>query len=132
MARHFELPEEDREYLEVAGFEWETVVDGSTKWLLIHNRAVPKGYAQSACTIALQIPPSYPEAQLDMAYFYPPLQRADGQTIRALADQRIGSMTYQRWSRHRTNENPWRPGIDGIATHLAYAEEWLSQELQKK
>lgn len=132
MDRHFELPEADREYLDASGFEWETVVDGATKWLLIHNRPLPTGYVQGTSTTALQIPPSYPEAQLDMAYYYPALQRVDGQTINALSDQKVHDKTFQRWSRHRTAASAWRPGIDGISTHLTYADGWLTEEFEKR
>ena len=31
----------------------------------------------------------------------------------------------------RHNANPWRPGIDNVATHFGLAEHWFARELKK-
>jgi hypothetical protein len=66
-----------------------------------------------------------------MVYVYPPMARADGRGIGALTGMIIDGRPYQRWSRHRTNENPWRPGVDDIAAHLALVEEWFAREFRR-
>ena len=79
---------------------------------------------------ALKIDPGYPVAQIDMVYFDPPLQLVNkNRQPGALANQAILGKNWQRWSRHRTGHNPWRPGLDDISTHLLLVENWLEREL---
>ena len=77
------------------------------------------------------IPDNYSDSQIDMVYFNPHLARADGRAIGALATQTIAGVSWQRWSRHRTGANPWRPGVDDVASHLALVDEWLRREFSK-
>jgi E2/UBC family protein E len=130
--RQFALPSFDIAYLDSTGLAWETIVDtGGTKWLLVHGRRVPSGYTAQTVTVALMIAPGYPEAQLDMAYFHPPLGRTDGRAVGALSWQDIDGCTFQRWSRHRTAAAPWRPGEDDVSSHLVLVDDWLERELTK-
>jgi hypothetical protein len=74
----------------------------------------------------------YPLSQLDMFYVYPVIRRADGKHIRqADVIQRIDGRDFQRWSRHRTNANPWVPGKDSLETHIYLVEDALTEELLK-
>ena len=66
-----------------------------------------------------------------MVYFYPDLARNDGRAIKAISNEMFDGKSWQRWSRHRTNKNPWRIGIDNIETHITLVGEWLFQELKK-
>lgn len=92
MRRQFDLPSFDTEYLGTIGLEWETITDGAGRWLLIHEWPVPSGYTAENTTVALQIPPAYPEAQIDMAYFFPALARKDNQAMSKVASaRRVGS-----------------------------------------
>lgn len=128
--RQFDLPAFDTQYLATTGLEWEAVVESAGRWLLLHDRPVPSGYnVQSAC-VALQIPPGYPDAQIDMVYFFPALSRKDGQAIGALSDQALDGKMFQRWSRHRTPSAPWRPGEDDVSSHLVLVDDWLEREFQ--
>lgn len=131
MRRQFILPEIDREYLDALGLNWETISDPSGQCLLVHEFPVTEGYNRGNVIAALIIPPGYPDAQIDMVYFYPALSRNDGRTINALTTQQIDGKTFQRWSRHRTGQNPWRPGVDDVSTHLALVEFWLEKELKR-
>lgn len=132
MRREFDLPAFDVEFLDSTGREWETVREGAANWLLLHQVAVAPGYSISLVTVALRIEPGYPDAQIDMAYFNPPLTRSDGQRIGA-ADtmETISGQTFQRWSRHRTGDNPWRPGVDDVSTHVSLIQHWLAREFAK-
>lgn len=132
LRREVVLPEHDMEHLDARGISWETVVDGRRQWLLVHDWPLPEGYAADTVTLALMIPPGYPTVQFDMVYFHPAVVRADRQPIGALSSLAIAGTVYQRWSRHRTSQNPWRPGLDDVSTHLALVEEWLEQEFQKR
>ncbi len=130
--RGFTLLEEDQEYLDTLGLKWEAIKQGNQNWVLIHGYSVPKGYNFENVTVAVLMSPGYPTAQLDMAYFYPPLQRTDQQPIGALANMNIDGRIFQRWSRHRTPVNPWRPGIDNLGTHVPLVDTWLLQEFDKR
>lgn len=123
--RAFSLPEEDQEYLLSLGLPWETIKDGETAWLLLHDHPVPAGYNAGKTTVAVSISRGYPPTALDMVYFKPALARLDGKPIHALADQNIDGLTYQRWSRHYG----WRAGEDSLITHHLRIKEWLETEL---
>jgi hypothetical protein len=129
--RQFDLLEEDETFLREYGLPWETIVDGS-QWVLIHKFKTPLGYNHEYVTAAIRIETGYPNAQLDMVYFYPALARTDGKPIGAIdAKQNLDGKEYQRWSRHRTSENPWVAGRDGLGTHVILIEDWLEREFEK-
>lgn len=131
MRRQFDLPSFDTNYLGTIGRDWETILEGAKRWLLIHKWPVPGGYTVENTTVALQIPPGYPEAPIDMAYFSPALVRKDNHPIGATqVTETIDGRTFQRWSRHRTNEAPWRPGDDEVATHMVLVDDWLTREFK--
>jgi hypothetical protein len=131
MRRQFALPENDQAHLDAHGLPWETIISNGGRWVLIHTFPVPGGYNHSSVDIAVKIEPGYPDTQLDMVYFYPPLARLDGSPIGALSSQVIDGKGFQRWSRHRTGANPWRPGEDDLSSHLSLIEYWLERELKK-
>ena len=130
LRRDFRLPDEDVDCLDALAFKWETAADGSTKWLIIYGYAIPAGYNHGTADLALRIPPSYPDDQIDMVYFRPALALASNKAIRNLSDATIDGKRFQQWSRHRTGENPWRSGLDNIGTHLLQVNDWLHRELK--
>ena len=128
LRRQFDLQEEDTELLDARGLPWETLNEGGTLWLLVHDWPVPDGYTVPTVSVALRLT-GYPSGALDMAWFSPALARRDGGPIRATSVRTtIDGRAWQRWSRHRTAQNPWRSGVDGIATHMALVEHWLERE----
>ena len=130
--RQFHLPEDDVEFLEGQELPWDTVMDGSGSYVLVHSFPISEGYNQATVTAAIRIESGYPQTQLDMVYLYPALVRLDGQPIGALCDALIDGKMFQRWSRHRTTENPWRPGVDNVATHVGLINFWFEQEFTKR
>ncbi|MDP9316779.1 MAG: hypothetical protein M3R24_38985 [Chloroflexota bacterium] len=131
LRRQFELLPEDHGFLEEYGLPWETVVDGS-QWVLIHDFPTPDGYNHQTVTAAIRMETGYPMAGLDMVYFFPALARKDGKRIAATeAHQQILEQTFQRWSRHRTGSNPWKPSQDNLGTHSILIEDWLQREFEK-
>lgn len=129
MRRHFNLHPEDEEELREQGHEWETLVEGSASWLLIPNYQLPAGFNVERACLAIQLPPSYPDTQIDMVYFHPALALRSTKTIGALSTNQLDGRQFQRWSRHRTAANPWRPGHDRITTHLLLVDTWLAREM---
>lgn len=131
MRRQFDLLPEDEQLLNDYGLPWETVVDGS-QWVLIHDFPTHEGYNHKTVMAAIRLETGYPNTALDMVYFHPGLARTDGRPIGATeAVQQIAGVSYQRWSRHRTAQNPWRPTIDSLGTHIVLIEDWLQREFEK-
>ena len=130
--RHFEPPEEDREFLDTRlGLEWEAVKEGDVRRLVIQKFGVPDGYNVAEVDLFLRLESGYPDSQIDMVYFSPALGLKSGKTIGALSSEAFDGRSWQRWSRHRTGENPWVPGVDNIERHLLLVREWLERELRK-
>ncbi|MCB2194425.1 MAG: hypothetical protein KQH79_01120 [Bacteroidetes bacterium] len=132
MRRQFQLPSYDVEFLDDLGLDWETLNDKGMQWVIIYNYPVAPGYTQNNVDIALKIETGYPRVQIDMAYFYPALVRKDKKLIKATSNQTIDEKIYQRWSRHRTAQNPWREGVDDISTHITLVSFWFEQEFIKQ
>ena len=131
MRREFDLPPGDVEYLDARGFPWETIRQEGL-WLLLHQYPIPPGYNYAQTSAALSIPTGYADAGIDMVYFHPHLALSNGRPIAASEHrQSIDGKEWQRWSRHRTSQNPWRAGLDGVGTHLEMVDHWLSRELTK-
>lgn len=130
LRKEVQLPEEDIEFLETLGKDWETIREANLEWLLIYGYPVPDGYTISEVNVAILISSGYPMAPLDMAYFHPAVICANGKQIQATQSQRrIDNKIWQRWSRHRTQENPWRIGLDNMSTHFSTIDHWLEREL---
>lgn len=128
LRREFNMLPEDEKFLNEYGLPWETVVDGS-HWVLIHDFPTHEGYNHPSVTAAIRLETGYPQTALDMVYFFPALARTDRKPIGATqATQQIEGKTYQRWSRHRTPQNPWVAGRDNLGTHVILIEDWLERE----
>jgi len=130
--RHqFDLCEFDEVFMKTLGLSWETVIDANKRWLLLHGYSVGEGYNKSNVSVGIELPPTYPDTQIDMVYFFPHIARMDGQPIAKLTDQAFDGKVWQRWSRHRTATNPWRREYDCVETHLLLVDEWLEREIRR-
>lgn len=133
MRREFDLSVDDTSFLDREAASWESIRGAGMMWVLIHEHPTPEGYTEDKVTVAITIPPNYPEGQLDMAYFYPPLARKDGRAIpNTESPQSIDGKQYQRWSRHYSAQNPWKPGEHSLETHFYLATSWLEREFAKR
>lgn len=128
MRKEFALPEQDIAFLDTLGVDWEAITDQNMNWVIVRGFPVCTGYTVEKTDIAINISTGYPRSQLDMVYFFPALLRADGKPINALATQHIEGRQYQRWSRHRTPQHPWREGVDDISTHFELIKSWVEKE----
>jgi hypothetical protein len=128
--RSFALLDVDEAHLDGLGCKWETVVSDGRRWLLIHDYQLPVGFNRSSTRLALDIPPSYPGAEIDMFYFNPPLDLASGGGIPSThITATINGTVYQGWSRHRGPQSPWKPATDNVITHLGLVEGALHKEV---
>jgi hypothetical protein len=120
--------DQDRAFLDSYGLPWEIIRDGSL-WVILHDYPLPPGYTVARCSVAIRIEQGYPYAALDMMYVFPTLGRADGRPIpQTQCMQPIGGKSYQRWSRHRQPDDPWKPGQDSLETHVYMIEGWFTRE----
>jgi hypothetical protein len=131
LRQDFRLPEADEAYVTGLNHPWEAVVDEKKQWLIVHDWLIPAGYNHEKASLALLIPDNYADTQIDMVYFNVMLARTDGRSINNLTTLKICGSDWQQWSRHRTGANPWRAGVDDIASHLALVDEWLRREFAK-
>jgi hypothetical protein len=126
----FELLEKDVRHLNVIGARWGTAIDGGRRWLLLRQYPLPPGYTVDATDIAIEVPVSYPGAQLDMFYCHPHLVRRSGQPIpQTETIEAIFGTGFQRWSRHRP-ANTWNSAIDCVSTQLALVDAALAREVE--
>lgn len=130
MKRQFQMLPQDESFLLDHGFQYETLVEQNNHWLIIDGWALPSGFNVAEVRLAVSMAHGYPQQQLDMVWVFPSLRLASGRPIGGMASQSIGGHTFQRWSRHRTPANPWRPGIDDLETHLDLANAWFAKEVQ--
>lgn len=130
--RQFKIASSDESFLTEQFQKWESVLEGGAQWIVIRGFMLPNGFNVPQADLAIQLVAGYPDAALDMAYFSPDIQRADGKAIPALSSQQFDGGVWQRWSRHRTDANPWTPGEDNLATHVAYVKYFLAEEFKKR
>lgn len=131
LRRQVDLLTDDEMFLNKAYPDWETLQVGNTGWILLNEFKLPMGYNLEDATVAFMMPTSYPTTEFDMMYFFPALQRKDGNPIGALSTQALDGKTFQRWSRHR-NPGEWRSGIDNLETHVLSVQSWLFDEFKKR
>lgn len=128
--RDFELLDIDEAHLDRLGLRWETVVDAERRWLLFHGYPVPAGYTVDRTLLALEIPPTYPGAQIYGFYTYPPLALSSGRTIDSTQLRgTVNGREFHGWSRHRGAAAPWNPAMDNVVSQLALADAALAKEV---
>jgi hypothetical protein len=132
MRCEFQLPSEDVRFLERLGLPWETIVQGAERWVLGHEHPLPAGYDHAHVIVAILISGGYPEAPLDMFYLLPGITRPDGIAIPATSTQPIDGKTYQRWSRHRPGDQPWRAGVDNLETQFDLTRDAFDREFAER
>lgn len=128
--RDFAVLDADETYLDGLRLRWEMVNDAGRRWLMIHHFPVPSGYTVQRTLLALEIPPTYPGAQIDMFYTSPPLALASGRSIDCThIPATIFGTAFNGWSRHRGPDSAWNPALDNVVTHLALVESALAKEV---
>lgn len=113
------LPSHDEEYLAEKGLVFEYHSEGKLL-LVIRDYPLPVGYVPEKTDLLIEIPPGYPGVRLDMFYVDPPVVYASGEKPPATeATASFIGRTWQRFSRHLTDQSPWRPGVDGLSSFMA-------------
>ena len=128
--RVFALLDIDEAHLERLGLRWETIIEANRRWLLLHDYPLPAGYSVAHTKLALEIPPTYPGAQIYGFYAYPPLALGCGRTIEStqLRGVLLG-VEFHGWSRNRGPAAPWNSAMDNVVTQLALVDAALAKEI---
>lgn len=128
--RDFALLDVDEAHLNRLGLRWETIIEVGRRWLLIHEYPLPVGFTVKRTRLALEIPPTYPGAQIYGFYAYPPLALSSARTIDStqLRGVLLG-VEFHGWSRHRGDAFPWNPTTDNVVTQLALVDAALVKEV---
>lgn len=127
--KEFSLPENDTLFLNSLGLKWESVRQNNVNRIIVYEYPVPEGYNEDKIDINLRLEAGYPDQPIDMFYVFPELSKKNGKEIAAMSNDTFDGRNWQRWSRHRTGTNPWRPGFDDISTHMSLINEILAKEL---
>lgn len=122
------LLDTDDAFLKSYGLAFDVVQDGST-WVILRDFPLPAAFSERSVSVAIRMEQGYPFTGLDMMYVFPVVRRVDGKAIpQTDVVQAIEGKAYQRWSRHRTQSNPWVPNQDSLETHVYLIEEWFARE----
>ena len=116
----------DQDVLDHLGRPYAVGVEGGFVTVVVRDFPMPAGLEPATSDLLLLLPPGFPDAGPDMFWLDPPVQVAGGSAVPG-TDGRgtyVGRV-WQRWSRHIGNA--WRPGIDQLATYLAYVRRCLDQ-----
>lgn len=121
-----QLRPEDADYLVDRGYRHTVHPDGTGLSVVLNDIDLPSGLNLSAVDLLVTLPGGFNDAAPDMFWCYPALTRPGGQVIAGTESTRdFAGRTWQRWSRHIGGG--WRPGIDNLATYLAYVRRCLAQ-----
>ena len=130
--RTFALLDIDEAHLNRLGLLWETLVAAERRWLLLHDYPLPTGYTVAHTKVALEIPPTYPGAQIYGFYAYPPLALSSGRVIESTQLRGVlHSVEYHGWSRNRGPAAPWNSTTDNVVTQLALVDAALAKEVDE-
>lgn len=128
--RAFALLDVDEAHLERLKLRWETIAEAKRRWLLIHDYPLPAGYTTSTTKLALEIPPTYPAAQIYGFYAHPPLALSSRHVIdKTQLRGVLGGAEFHGWSRHRGSGSPWDSTRDNVVTQLALVDAALAKEV---
>ena len=119
------LRTEDQAYLDNHGIDFEMVSDSEGTHLILRQVSLPLGLEPNAVDVLITLPPGFNDVGPDMFWLHPFATRSDGQGIPGADSTRdFQGRVWQRWSRHIGPA--WRPGVDNVATYIAYVKRALA------
>ena len=120
------LRDADQRTLDELRLECAVSTEGGFTTVIITGFPLTANLQPAIANLLLRLPPGFPDAAPDMFWLEPAVMGPDGVTIPGTEsrEQYLGR-AWQRWSRHIANQ--WRPGIDNLATYLAYIRRCLDQ-----
>jgi len=132
--RDFHLPEEDIQYLDDLGLNWEAIQDGNARGVVLCGFQMPQPFQPERLNLKIKVPQDYTSgAALDMYFTDQLVTRSDGKGIERLTESNhFDSKKWWQWSRHYPASTKWRPGINSLATHISYVQHILNEEARGK
>ena len=127
----FKLLPDDRHFLNSLGLRWEAVLEGgSCAWSSTIGRRRMAGYNVDAADVHVRMTAVTPTFK---STWRTSRRLSPGATVASTGCPafQFDGRQWQRWSRHRTANSPWRIGEDGLLTHTQYVYAWLEAELRK-
>jgi hypothetical protein len=117
----------DRDALKRLGLPFKVSWKGGFTMIQIENYPLGSGLRPDEVTVLLRLPAGFPDVYPDMFWVDPPVQLPSGRAIAGTQYMETHlDRQWQRWSRHVIGD--WRPGIDNLATYLAYVRRCFDQE----
>lgn len=117
----------DRDTLKRTGLPFKVNFANGFNMVQIAEYPTGPGFVPDKVTILLRLPPGFPDVGPDMFWVDPPVRLASGGAIAGTHYMETHlDRQWQRWSRHVIGN--WRPGIDNLATYLAYIRRCFDQE----
>ena len=134
LRRDFYLPEEDVQYLDSLGLDWELIQEGNARGVVLYGFLMPQPFQPERLNLKIKMPQDYTSgAALDMFFTDAHVIRTDGKGIERLTESAVfDGRKWWQWSRHYPKNTKWRPGINTLATHLSYVHHVLDEESQGK
>lgn len=128
--RDFYLPEEDIQFLDNLGLDWEAIQDGNARGVVLYDFPMPEPFRPDKLNMKINLPQDYISgAALDMFFTDEHVTRADGKNIERLTESNgFDNRKWWQWSRHYPKNAKWRPQINTLATHISYVQHILAQE----
>lgn len=124
------LPDDDAEYLEEKGFDYEAHLEGGMITLIIRDFELPDGYEPRRVELLLRLHPQFPQVAPDMFWTLPVVSHANGARPQATEImESFQGRSWQRWSRHFTTAQ-WRPDRDNLRTYLRLIRTVLEREVR--
>lgn len=134
LRRDFHLSEEDVQYLDGLGLEWEAIQEGNARGVVLYGFLMPSPFQPEKLNLKIKMPSEYTSgAALDMFFTDVQVTRTDGKEIKKLTESNVfDGKKWWQWSRHYPDNVKWRPGVNTLATHLSYIQHVLDEEAQGK
>lgn len=115
------IPPGDAAYLHERKIRHTVVEEDHVTHVILQGVPLPAEFTPAEVDVLITLPTGYNDLGPDMFWCDPPIARADGQAIPGTeVRQDIAGRSWQRWSRHIGGG--WRPGIDNLASYLAYVK----------
>ncbi len=108
----------DQAALDKLGLAYEEEADGAFTTVTITGFPLPDGLQPAVSDLLIRLPPGFPDAAPDMFWLNPAVSTSGGAVPGTESREVYLGRTWQRWSRHIGSQ--WRPGIDDLATYIAY------------
>lgn len=113
------LRDRDTAVLDELGLAYESQSEPGFVNVVISGYPTGSGLEPRTTSLLVRLPLGFPDATPDMFWCDPPVVTAQGQAVPGTeAREAHVGRNWQRWSRHIQGQ--WRPGIDNLATYLAY------------